>query len=183
MRKIVAVLWVSLDGVVESPEQWISPYFDEEYGQVLQSWRDASDTMVLGRRTYEVFAAYWPDKTAEDEPVADYINNTPKLVVSTTLKSVEWRNSTLIKGDVAKALTKVKQQPGTNISIIGSATLVRSLLRDGLLDELRLMLFPIVVGTGKRLFDEWTDQVPLELVESRAFKTGVLSLIYQPAGT
>ncbi|MGH2740244.1 MAG: dihydrofolate reductase family protein [Actinomycetota bacterium] len=127
--------------------------------------------MLLGRRTYEEWAACWPDKTAEDDPFADYINNIPKLVVSTTLKSVEWRNSTLITGDLGEELSRLKQQPGKDIAISGSATLVRSLLRDGLLDELGLLLFPVVVGTGKRLFEDWAaDQVPLELVESRALK-------------
>jgi dihydrofolate reductase len=142
----------------------------------------ASDTLLLGRRTYQEFAAYWPDKTVEDDPFADYINNTPKLVVSTTLKSVEWRNSTLINGDVAEELTNLKQQPGKDIAITGGATLVQSLLRDGLLDELELLLYPIVVSTGKRLFEDIGDQVALKLVDSKTFTTGVLSLTYEPTG-
>lgn len=183
MRKLTAGLFVSVDGVVESPEKWTFPYFNDEVGQVVQSQMEAADTMLLGRRTYEEFAAYWPDKTAEDDPFADYINNTPKLVVSNTLRSVEWRNSTLVTGDVVEELTKHKQQPGKNIGMTGSATLVGSLLRDGLLDELKLLLYPIVVGTGKRLFEGSADQVPLKLVESRALSNGVLSLTYESAGT
>ena len=181
MRDILAVEFVSVDGVVESPEKWTTPYFDDEIGQTMQAGMDASDAMLLGRRTYEEFAAYWPDKTAEDDPYADYINATQKFVVSTTLKSVEWRNSTLITGDVAEELTKLKQQPGKDIAIIGSPTLMRSLLRDGLLDRLDLHVFPIVVGAGKRLFEEGIGELPLELVDSRAFKTGVVSLSYAPA--
>ena len=181
MRDIVAVEFVSVDGVVESPEKWTTPYFDEEVGQTMQEGMDASDAMLLGRRTYEEFESYWPDKTAEDDPYADYINATQKFVVSTTLTSVEWRNSTLITGDVTEELTKLKRQPGKDIAIIGSPTLVRSLLRDGLLDRLNLHVFPVVLGAGKRLFEESTGELPLELVDSRTFKTGVVSLAYAPA--
>jgi dihydrofolate reductase len=181
MRDILAVEFVSLDGVVESPEKWTGPYMDDEIGQAMQAGMDASDAMLLGRRTYEEFVAYWPDKTAEDDPYADYINATQKFVVSTTLKSVEWRNSTLITGDVAEELTKLKQQPGRDIAMIGSPTLMRSLLRDGLLDRLNLYVFPVVLGGGKRLFEEGIGELPLELVDSRAYKTGVVSLAYAPA--
>ena len=181
MRDIVAVEFVSVDGVVESPEKWTTPYFDEEVGEAMQSGMDASDAMLLGRRTYEDFEAYWPDKTAEDDPYADYINATQKFVVSTTLKSVEWRNSTVITGNVAEELTKLKQKPGKNLTIVGSPTLMRSLLRDRLLDRLDVLVFPIVVGAGKRLFEEGIGELPLDLVDSRAYKTGVVSLTYTPA--
>jgi len=182
MRKIVAALFMSLDGVVESPENWTTPFFNDEVWQVTSKGMAASDALLLGRRTYEVFAAYWPDKTADDSPYADYINNTQKFVVSNTLKSFEWRNSRLITGDIVGQITKLKQQPGKNITILGSATLVQSLLRKGLLDQLALLLDPIVVGTGKRLFEDWRGQVPLKLVESQALSNGVLSLTYEPAG-
>jgi dihydrofolate reductase len=181
MRDILAVEFVSVDGVVESPEKWTTPYFDDEIGQTMQAGMDASDAMLLGRRTYEEFAAYWPDKTNEDDPYADYINAAQKFVVSTTLKSVEWRNSTLITGNVAEELTKLKQQPGKDIAIIGSPTLMRSMLRDGLLDRLDLHVFPVVLGAGKRLFEEGIGELPLELVDSRVYKTGVVSLSYGPA--
>ena len=182
MRKIVAGLFMSLDGVVESPEKWHFPYFNDEMGQEIGSQMAGADTMLLGRRTYEEFAAYWPDKASEDDPMGAYMNNTPKLVVSRTLDSVEWENSALIQGDPTEELTKLKQQPGRNIAITGSAALVGSLLRSGLLDELRLLVHPIVVGTGRRLFEERGDRVALKLLEARTFSTGVLALTYQPAG-
>ncbi|HEX2171285.1 MAG TPA: dihydrofolate reductase family protein, partial [Dehalococcoidia bacterium] len=140
----------------------------------------ASDAMLLGRVTYQEFAGFWPQQKS-DEPPADFMNNTPEYVVSTTLNSVEWQNSTLIKGNVVEELTRLKQQPGKNLSIVGSPTLVRSLLRDDLLDELRLLVHPIVVGRGKRLFEPEGYQKGLQLVESKTFSTGVLSLTYQPA--
>jgi dihydrofolate reductase len=178
MRKIVAGLFVSLDGVVEAPETWHFPYFNDEMGEVVASQMAAADTMLLGRRTYEEFAAYWADKSGEE--FADQINNTPKLVASTTLESVEWRNSSLIKGNVADELTRLKQEPRKDISITGSATLVRSLLREKVLDELRLLVHPIVVGNGKRLFPDGPDRTPLKLVDSRTLSTGVLYLTYEP---
>jgi dihydrofolate reductase len=180
MRKIVAGLFISLDGVVEAPDKWHFPYWSDEMGEAVGSQIAAADTMLLGRRTYEEFAAYWP-KQGSDVELADHMNSTPKLVVSTTLKSLAWQNSTLIGGDVARELSRLKQQPGKDIAITGSATLIRSLLRDGLLDELRLLVHPIVVGSGKRLFEAGTGQIPLRLVDSKTFSTGVLSLVYQPA--
>jgi dihydrofolate reductase len=179
MRKIVAGLFVSLDGVVEAPERWQGPYASDEMGRTVGSRMAAADTMLLGRRTYEEFAAYWPNQ-GSDVPFADQMNNIPKLVVSTTLKTVEWQNSTLITGDVVEELAKLKQQPGKNINITGSATLVQSLLRDGLLDELGLLVCPLVVGRGVRLFEGMSNQVALELLDATPFSTGVLSLTYAP---
>lgn len=182
MRKIVAGLWMSLDGVMESPEKWSFAYMNDEAGQAVGAQFAASDAMLLGRRTYEEFAAVWPSRTsAEFGPIADAMNNTPKYVVSTTLDTVEWQNSTLIKGNLAEELNKLQQQPGKNIAITGSATLVRSLLQEGLLDELMLLICPIVLGAGKRLFEDGGHQVPLKLVESKAFSTGVLSVAYAAA--
>ncbi len=180
MRKIVAGLFISLDGVIEAPEKWHFPYFNDEMTEAVSSQMAAADTMLLGRRTYEEFAAYWADKGSDVE-LADHINQSPKLVASTTLESVDWQNSTLIRGDVAEELRRIKQGPGKDIGITGSATLVRSLLRDGLIDELRLLVHPIVVGHGKRLFEGDGARVPLKLVESRTFSTGVLYLTYVPA--
>jgi len=182
MRKIVAGLHVSLDGVTESPEKWTFQFFNDEVGQEVGSQMAESDAILLGRRTYEEFAAYWPDKSAADDPIADFLNNTPKYVASTTLKSLEWKNSTLIRGDVADALAELKEGPGKNITITGSVTLVGSLLSSGLIDELRLLLFPIVVGNGRRLFEDVREQVGLKLVESKTFGTGVLALTFEPAG-
>jgi dihydrofolate reductase len=177
MRKIVAGLFISLDGVVEAPDQWHFPYFNDEMGNAVQSMMGGSDAMLLGRRTYEEFAAYWPTST---DDFADYMNNTPKYVVSTTLTAAEWQNSTLINGDVVKELTRIKEQPGGNLSTTGSGTLVLSLLREGILDELHLLVHPILVGAGKRLFDDGP-QVPLRLTDSKTFTTGVLHLTYERA--
>jgi len=181
MRKIVAGLFISLDGVIEAPEQWHFPYFDEAMGRAVQGQMDGTDAMLLGRVTYEGFAAYWPQHTPADDPIAQRMNGIRKYVVSTTLRSADWENSTLISGDVAGELTKLKQQPGKDIGMTGSGMLVRTLLRDGLLDELNLLVHPIVVGTGKRLFPEGFDQIPLELASSETFPTGVLNLTYRKA--
>jgi dihydrofolate reductase len=180
MRKIAAGLFITLDGVMGSPDQWQFPYFNEELGQAVTAQMDMADTMLLGRQTYQEFAAFWPTADAND-PFTARMNNTPKYVVSTTLDTVEWQNSTLIKGNVAEELTRLKQQPGKNIGITGSATLVRSLLRDNLLDELVLLIHPLVVGSGKRLFAERGDPVALKLVETKTTATGVVILTYQPA--
>jgi dihydrofolate reductase len=183
MRKVVASELASLDGVMEAPETWHFPYFNDEMGEAIASGMADSDAMLLGRVTYEEFAAFWPSQEGgEDQEFADYMNNTPKFVVSETLQEpLEWNNSTLIKDNVAEEIAKLKQQPGKDISIVGSGTLVRSLLADGLLDELRVMLHPVVVGSGKRLFEEGGDQKALELVDSKTFGTGVLYLTYRPA--
>lgn len=180
MRKVVAGLFISLDGIYESPDTWHVQYFNDEMGQEVGSQMAAADTMLLGRQTYQEFADYWPHQSNDVEP-AGFMNDTPKVVVSSTLKTVEWQNSTLITGNLAQELTRLKNQPGKNIAITGSGTLVRSLLRDGLLDELRLLVHPIVVGAGKHLFDGESGQVPLKLVESKTFNTGVLALTYVPA--
>jgi dihydrofolate reductase len=182
MRKVTAGLFVSLDGVTESPEKWQLPYFNDEMGEAIGAAMAAADAMLLGRVTYQEFASYWPGVRSEDQPFADYMNNTPKYVVSTTLDTVEWSNSTLIKGNLAEEITKLKQQPGKNIGITGSTTLVQSLLQDDLLDELGLMIHPVVVGSGKRLFEEGGDLKALKLIDSKTFSTGLVSLTYQPAG-
>ena len=181
MRKIVAGLFISLDMVYESPDTWHFPYFNDEMGQVVFGKMADNDTMLLGRQTYQEFASYWP-RQSSDVPPADYMNNTPKVVVSNSLTSVdEWQNSTLLSGNLPEGLRKLKDQPGKNIGITGSGTLVRSLLEQGLLDELTLLVHPIVVGRGKRLWDGEHAQVPLTLVSSKTLSTGVLSLTYRRA--
>lgn len=179
MRKIVAGFFISLDGVVEAPDQWHFPYFNDEMGAAVGGQMESSDAMLLGRRTYQDWAGYWPQQSS-DEPFADYINNIPKYVASTTLDKVEWQNSTLLGGDLAAELTELKRQPGKNIAMSGSGTLVQWLLRNDLLDELRLLVHPIVVSGGKRLFVDEIGKKPLKLAESATFSTGVLSLVYQP---
>lgn len=180
MGKIVANLFVSVDGVMEAPQNWHFPYFNDEMTEVVAAQMAEAETMLLGRRTYEEFAASWPNRGSDIE-LADVINTAPKLVASRSLTAVDWQNSTLIEGDVADDLRRRKQASDGIISITGSAELVRSLLRAGVLDELRLLVHPIVVGTGKRLFEDGGDRVPLKLVDSRTFQTGVLYLTYVPA--
>ena len=183
MKKVTAGLFVSLDGVTESPEKWQLPYFNDEMGEAVGAAMAAADAMLLGRVTYQEFASYWPGVSSEDQPFADYMNNSPKYVVSRILEGpLEWNNSTLIKGNLVEEIARLKRQPGKNIAITGSVTLVQSLLEQDLLDELGLMIHPVVVGSGKRLFEEGGDPKKLKLVESKTFSTGVVYLTYQPAG-
>ena len=183
MRRVVAVELVSLDGVMEKPEEWAFSYSNDEIEEVNAAGMAASDAMLLGRVTYEGLAAFWPNQPS-GTPVVDYINSVPKFVVSRTLEEpLEWNNSTLIEGDgLAERTSELKLLPGKDITIIGSGELVRSLLKDGLLDELRLMVHPIILGGGRRLFEEGEERMGLELVDSRTFSTGVVYLTYRPIG-
>jgi dihydrofolate reductase len=178
MRKIAAGLFISLDGVVQSPEKWTGPYFNDQVGQAVGALMAPNDALLLGRVTYEGFAAAFGGQSGG---MADQMNNTPKFVVSGTLASADWQNSTLISQNVAEEIRALKRGPGRNIGMSGSSTLVAWLLREGLLDQLDLLVFPVVIGTGKRLFSEPGDQVPLALAGSQAFSTGVMHLTYQPA--
>ena len=178
MRKIAAGLFMSLDGVVEAPEKWTGPYFNDQVGQAVGALMAANDAMLLGRVTYEGFAAAFGGQSGG---MADQMNNTPKYVVSGTLTSADWQNSTLIKDDVAGQIAALKQQPGRNIGMSGSSALVSWLLRRGLLDRLDLLVFPVVLGSGKRLFSEPDGQVPLTLTGTEAFSTGVVHVAYEPA--
>jgi dihydrofolate reductase len=182
VRKVVASELVSLDGVMEKPEEWSFFYSNDEMEEANAAGMASSDAMLLGRVTYEEFAAFWPYQDRTEQPYTDYLNDTPKYVVSRTLdEPLEWQNSTLIKGNVTDEVSRLKEQPGKDIGIVGSGALVRSLLAEDLLDDLRLMVHPIVLGRGKRLFEEGGDQKALELVDSKTFTTGVLYLTYQPA--
>ena len=180
MRKVVAVELVSLDGVMEAPEEWAFSYSNEEMEAANAKGMAASDAMLLGRITYEGLAAFWPHQPG-GMPMVDYINSVRKLVVSKTLEEAGWNNSTLIGENALEYIAELKRQPGKDITIIGSAALVRSLLEAGLLDELRLMVHPLVLGGGKRLFEDGEEQETLELVSSEAFGTGVVSLAYRPS--
>lgn len=178
MRKLFSGLFISLDGVAESPNKWQFDNFDQDMMQAMGGMIAETSTVLLGRVTYQDWASYWP--TATDEPFASFINNVPKYVVSTTLDKVEWQNSTLLKGNLAEEITRLKQQPGKNISVTGSPTLVRSLLENDLLDELVLMLHPVVAGEGKRLFPAKSSLKRMKLVNSKITGTGVALLTYQP---
>ncbi len=182
MRKVSSWLFMSLDGVVEAPGEWQFDVMDDDMITAITSQTDAEAAMLLGRVTYQEWLPYWP--TSTDEPYASHINNIPKYVVSTTLDKVEWgkwEKPTLIKDNLAKEINKLKQKSGKNIGVGGSPTLVRSLLRDNLLDELTLMVHPVVVGKGKHLFTEESELKRLQLVDSKVTGTGVVILTYQPA--
>ena len=180
MRKVIAGLFISLDGVVEAPETWHFPYFDDEMGEIVGTQAAEADAILLGRVTYQEFAGFWPNQPVDD-PFAAGMNASKKYVASTTLQDAEWQNSEILRGDLADAVRAIKRMPGRDIQIIGSPTLVRALLRQGLLDELRLLVHPIVVGAGKKLFTHEADRIPLLLTSSRTLATGVLSLTYVPA--
>jgi dihydrofolate reductase len=165
-------------------DQWHFPYFNEEIAQAIGDGLAASDALLMGRVNYEEWAAYFPQQNPEQNPTAAQMNDIKKYVVSTTLaKPLEWNNSTLIRENVAEEISALKRQPGKNITVSGSGKLVRSLLADGLLDELTLMVFPVVLGSGKRLFENGEERTGLELVESKTFDTGVAVLTYRPIST
>lgn len=183
MRKVIASEFISLDGVTEAPEKWHFPYFNEEMGEAIGAAMDQADAMLIGRVLYEEWAAHWPSQSPEEKPVAARMNGVRKYVVSTTLEEpLEWQNSTLIQGDrFAEEISGLKQQTGGDISVSGSGTLVRSLLKEQLVDELRLIVHPVVVGSGKRLFEDGGDRIGLGLADSRTFSKGVVYLTYLPA--
>jgi dihydrofolate reductase len=190
MRILAVNTFMSLDGVMQSPGGpdedptggftlggWGANYFDEEMlGQVAES---APYELLLGRGTYEIFAAHWP---YDEGPIADQLNSTRKHVASTTLEQVEWNNSTLIPGDVAEYVAELKSQDGPEIQVHGSAGLIQTLLEHDLIDEFRLWIFPVVIGTGKHFFGGGTIPAGLKLVDSKVSKTGVTTNTYQRAG-
>ncbi len=177
MRKLKAWQYITLDGVVEAPEKWVMP--DDRMFEVQTADYAASDALLLGRRTYDIFAASWPQR-GSDVANADWMNNTQKYVASTTLESPERQNTIVLTGAVSDAVSRLKQEDGETITLNGSATLLRSLLSAGLVDELHLFMHPIVLGSGDRLFDTAEDRVDMKLSECRAYDNGVVSLTYQP---
>jgi dihydrofolate reductase len=185
VRKIIANLFISLDGVVEEPGDWHFPYFNDEMGVAVDAVLGSADTMLLGRKTYDDHAAAWPEREAagdEDAEFAKVLGDARKIVVShQRMEEFPWRNSEQLQGDLVEAVTALKQEPGGNIAMSGSISVVRQLLAAGLLDELHLLVHPIAVRKGMRLFDEGDRRVPLKLISSEAFSTGVLHLVYGPA--
>jgi dihydrofolate reductase len=175
MRNLVVTEFLSLDGVMENPG-WTFPYWNDEIAQFKGEESMAGDALLLGRVTYQGFAAAWPN--SEDEG-ADYFNNVRKYVVSTTLDKVEWNNSTLIKSNVVEAIARLKQQEGKDIVVHGSATLVQTLMQHDLVDRYRLLVYPVVLGEGKRLFHEGTTAT-LRLLDAQSFSSGVAALVYAP---
>jgi dihydrofolate reductase len=193
MRKLVVTTFLTLDGVVQAPggpEEdtaggfehggWSVNYWDEKMARKMGEFTSRPFDMLLGRRTYQIFAAHWPH--ASEEEGAAVFNNATKHVASTTLQHVEWQNSRLIRGDVGEAVAELKRDDGPEIQVHGSANLVQTLLKHGLVDEFRLWLFPLVLGTGKRLFADGTVPAGLRLVESMSSGTGVTIATYEPAG-
>jgi dihydrofolate reductase len=183
MRKVVSTLFIALDGVVEAPNEW-QHAFDEEMGGVLGATLETADAVLLGRKTFTEWAGYWPSVTSgEDAGFADWINGSAKYVASSTLGDVDgWANSTLLKGELAESVGTLKAGEGKDISVAGSPGLVRSLLELGLLDELTLLVHPVVAGGGRRkLFADDAAQRRLELVGARPTSSGTVIATYRPA--
>ncbi|MER5219474.1 dihydrofolate reductase family protein [Streptomyces flaveus] len=184
MRKITAGLFISLDGVVEAPDQWHFPYFDDDMGAAVGSLFDGVDTILFGRKTYDSFAGAWPEREAtggEDAGFAKILGDTRKIVASHQKLEFTWRNSEQLQGDLIETVTALKNEPGGVISLSGSISVVRQLLAAGLLDELHLLVHPIAVRHGMRLFDEAETTIPLRLLSSKTFGSGVLHLVYTRA--
>ena len=178
MRKLFVTEFLSLDGVMENPA-WTFKYWNDEIAAFKGEETSANEALLLGRVTYEGFAAAWPNRKDED-PGASYFNGTRKYVVSGTLDVLAWNNSVLIEGNLLEAIRRLKQEDGPDIVVHGSATLVQWLMQQDMVDRYRFLVYPVVLGKGKRLFDEGSSAT-LNLVETRAFSSGVAALIYEPA--
>jgi dihydrofolate reductase len=194
MRKIVVGTFVTLDGVMQAPGGpdedrdggfthggWMVPFIDDVIMRVMTDWVGRADGLLLGRRTYEIFAASWPHASADD-PIAAKLNSVRKYVASRTLKRVDWSNSTLLTGNIAEAVRKLKGEPGGELQVHGSGELIQTLLRHDLVDELRIWYFPVLLGTGKRLFGDGTVPAGLKLVETQTSTTGAVLQVHQAAG-
>lgn len=193
MRRLIVGEFLTLDGVMQAPGGadedteggfdhggWQMAYFDEIFGQTVMEGLAAADALLLGRKTYEIFAAFWPNQP-EGDPIAPTMNAFDKFVVSSTLESAEWVNSTVIRNDVVGEIKKLKERPGKDIRVIGSGELTQTLIEQDLVDEYSLMIHPIVLGKGKRFFREGTPPTRLKLVDSTTTSAGVLILTYVPA--
>jgi dihydrofolate reductase len=195
MGTLTIATFVTLDGVMQAPGGpdedrdggfehggWSYPYFSDDMGDLINSAFAQADCFLLGRRTYEIFAASWPNFPDKEDPVASKLNTLPKYVVSTTLDKAEWEPTTIIRGDVPTEVAKLKDQYEGEIQVHGSAGLAQALHAHGLIDEYRLFIEPVVLGTGKRLFESGTASTALRLVESKPMGKGTVLAIYQPAG-
>jgi dihydrofolate reductase len=175
MRKIIVSEFMALDGVIENPA-WTFPYWNDEINQFKADEDAITDCLLLGRVTYEAFAQAWPNSP---DPGAARINGMPKYVVTNTLDTLEWNNSHILDGDMATAVQKLKQEDGQNILVYGSGKLVQGLMQAGLVDQLNIIQYPIVVGGGQTLFGNYGEEVKLKLISTKAFSTGALGLIYE----
>ena len=195
MRKLVVGAFVSLDGVMQAPGGpnedreggfehggWLVPYFDEKFGEIMTDWTKRAGAFLLGRKTYEIFAGSWPNSTDAADEAATALNTRPKYVASRTLDRVGWNNSSLLKGDVAEEVAKLKAQDGGEIQVHGSSDLLQTLLKHDLIDTLRIWQFPVVIGSGKRLFGEGTMPGSFELVDTQLTATGAVLHVYERAG-
>ena len=195
MRKLVVGAFVTLDGVMQAPGGpnedreggfrhggWLVPYFDEKFGEIMTEWTKRAGGFLLGRKTYEIFAASWPNSTDPADEAATALNTRPKFVASRTLDTLTWNNSHLLKGDVAKEVAKLKAQEGGEIQVHGSSNLLQTLLRHDLVDTLRIWQFPVVLGTGKRLFGEGAIPGSFRLVDTQQTAPGAVLHVYERAG-
>lgn len=183
MRMITAGLFMSLDGVVEAPHEWHFPYYNDEMGAAVDATLGACDTILFGRTTYDSFAGAWPEREAaggDDAPFARKLGDARKIVASRQELALTWRNSEQLQGDLVEAVTALKTESGGNIGLSGSVSVLRQLLAAGLVDELHLLVHPVAVRRGMRLFDDG-EPIPLKLLSSKPFETGVLNLVYGPA--
>jgi dihydrofolate reductase len=193
--KLTATTFVSLDGVYQAPggpEEdpsggfelggWSSPYGGEDFGRFVLEALDQADAFLLGRRTYDIFSAFWPHVTDENDPVAGRLNALPKYVASTTLESADWANTTVLRGDIVEEVARLKSQPGREIQVHGSGGLLQTLMRHDLVDEYRLLVYPVVLGSGLRLFREGARPTAMKLADSRTTSSGVTINILQPIG-
>ncbi|MFH5821470.1 dihydrofolate reductase family protein [Georgenia sp. AZ-5] len=195
MRKVVMAAFLTLDGVMQAPggpEEdtdggfeyggWTFPFADEEFGRIVTGTFAEMGGLLLGRRTYDIFAGYWPQHADPDDPVATALNDWPKYVASTTLTEPTWQNTTVLQGDVPEAVRELKEQDGGNLLIQGSSQLVQTLMAHDLVDEYRLITFPVVVGSGKRLFPDGCPARGLRMVESKTTAAGAVYARYELAG-
>ncbi len=193
MRQLVSNTFLTLDGVMQAPGGpgedesggfshggWSVTFWDEQMGEVMGDFMGKPSDLVLGRKTYEIFAGHWPN--AGDDPTAKQLNEATKYVASRTLTSLEWQNSVLLEGDIAEAVAALKQQDGPELQVHGSGNLLQTLIRHNLIDRYQIMTFPVVVGSGKRLFAEGAVPAALKLVDSKTSSTGVIMSAYEPAG-
>ncbi|HEX5468469.1 MAG TPA: dihydrofolate reductase family protein [Gaiellaceae bacterium] len=187
--------FLTLDGVMQAPggpdedrsdgfEQggWQVPYAGDDMGEAIRGWFAEADAFLLGRRTYEIFSGYWPRMTDPADPIAGPLNSLPKYVASRTLREVSWSGSSLLEGDVAEQVAELKSRPGRELQVWGSGDLARTLMQHGLVDEYRLLVYPVVLGAGRRLFAEGATPSALRLVESKRTGEGVTMNVYEPAG-
>lgn len=183
MRELAVSEWMTIDGVFDADtmKEWFEPYDSAERQRYIRDAVHTADAVLVGRVSYEMLASYWPHQKNDEFGIADRLNSMPKFVVSSSLKEATWNNSTIIRDDVAAEVAKLKRQPGQRIIVYGSATLVESLLEEGLVDELRFLVHPVMAGKGKRFFKEGMGTTALELASTAPYPKGVLLLRYHPA--